>query len=137
MRVEREFRKARAVAAKVFPRALSVGLTLDWEAGRTGRAFAFCEYGECVYIACSPRLEREPLDRIQAIIRHEFGHAIDALYARSTIEQRIGRVARQGWPERMADDIAAALYGPLFYDAEDVQTTRVTSTPIRPAHLPR
>jgi hypothetical protein len=141
-RVEREFRRAREEASEVFPRASSVGLTLDWEAGRSGRSFAFCDYGtprgNGVYIACSPRLEQEDAQRIRAIIRHEFGHAIDAMYARSTIEQRLGRIARKGWPERMADDIACAVWGePIYYDAENVQTTRRTNCWVRPSHLPR
>ena len=136
-RVEREFEQAREEAAAVFPRAFSVGLVLDWAAGRTGRAFAYCDYGAETYIACSPRLALEPVTRVRGIIRHEFGHAIDSLYSRSTIEQRIGPVHGAGWAELMADDIAAGIWGvPMRYDADHVQTTGPGTSP-RPRHLPR
>ena len=121
-------------AAKVFPKLNTVVVGSSWDAGRKGRAYAYCEYSDPPLIVLSPRLDATPSTRVDGVIRHEIGHAVDALYSRRTIEERVGRVAST--PELMADDIAEALWGPIRYDGDHVQTTGQGVTP-RPQHLPK
>jgi len=65
------------------------------------------------------------VDRIEGVLRHEFGHA--ALW----------HLDRPKHSERDADAVAEDLFGaPIYYDREDVQTLAKGTRP-RPSHLPR
>lgn len=134
-RILRRFELARSRAAEIFPRVLSVAIGIDSSAGTSGRQFGYCADDDPVSICLAPRLEAQEIHRIDGVIRHEFGHAIDFLYALPTIERRLG-VSLQGLrPERRADEIAGALWGRrILYDADDVQSTR-HGRPFRPPHL--
>jgi hypothetical protein len=85
-------------------------------------------------VAMSPDLERNP-DRATAVIAHELGHAVDHLVGRPELTRRLAHVARPdgtgtvaeaglpGSSERLADLVAESILGgPLYYDAETVQT---------------
>lgn len=120
-----------------FPRLAYVQLRFHWDAGRSGRAFAYCDYTKPPVITLSPRLCAQPEERIAAIIRHELAHALDSLYARTTIERTVGKLPPT--PELMADEIASRLWGEqIFYDVEHVQTLDADAgvTDVRPPHLP-
>lgn len=62
--------------------------------------------------------------QVAALIRHEFGHAIDRQIDRPNSEQR-------------ADDLARWVTGePIYYDGDDIQTLDEEAYP-RPGHLPK
>lgn len=88
------------------------------------RDFAYACQGEdeTIYIVVAPDFHRQSRDRIEAILRHEFGHVL--------------QLARGfGFAEREADQIAERLWGDtIYYDDEDVQTLIPGVTP-RPRHL--
>lgn len=64
-------------------------------------------------------------DRVQGVLRHEFGHA--ALW----------HMGRMNHSEREADMLGEDLFGePIFYDVETVQTLSEGMRP-RPNHLPK
>ena len=131
LRLAREFDSAREEAASIFPRLDFVTWRPTYEAGHAGRAFGFYDPDE-LQIGLSPDLEAEDLDRIRGIIRHEFGHAVDEMYANSTIERKIGFQLSDG-AEARADAIAVALWGPLGYDADDIQRAGLSRR--RPGYL--
>jgi hypothetical protein len=118
-RIAREFTNARDEAANIFPRLDYVTWRPTYEAGSSGRAFGFYDPDE-LQIGLSPDLEQEDLDRIRGIIRHEFGHAVDELYADATIRYKIPNLPDTG-AEARADAIAVALWGDLGYDEDDIQ----------------
>ena len=134
-RILAAFDRARAVAVREFPRVADVALGIDASAGTKGRAYGYCEVdGSAIVLA--PRLEKEPGHRIDGVIRHEAGHAIDGKYDISTIERRLGGGLERLKPEARADEIASRLWGTdLRYDLEDVQTTGPGGP--RPRYLPR
>lgn len=133
-RCERIVRRRTEEAAELFPRLRRLRLRFRWDAGRRGRRFAYCDSPDPLLVTLSPRLEDEPAHRIEGVVRHELGHAIDGLYARATLLQRLGELAST--PERRADDIAHAVWGdPILYDGEDVQSVEV-GLPGRPGWLP-
>jgi hypothetical protein len=90
------------------------------------RNMAYCMGGKrgdlCVVVA--PKLVRcDDPDRIEGVLRHEFGHA--ALWY-------LGR----DHSERDADMMGERLFGdPIYYDSEEVQSLAPGVRP-RPAHLP-
>lgn len=87
------------------------------------RDFAYaCLDDGVIYIVVAPDFHKQGRDRIEAILRHEFGHAV--------------QLARGfGFAEREADQIAERLWGDtIYYDAEDVQTL-VPGVAPRPLHL--
>jgi len=92
------------------------------------RNMAYCVQDDdgslCIVVA--PKLARcTDLDRIEGVLRHEFGHA--ALF-------HLNR-ARHG--ERDADSMGERLFGvPIYYDKDTVQTLAPGIRP-RPAHLPQ
>lgn len=120
-RVSAIFAKEREKAAWFFPKLRRVILEESRSAGHGGaRQFAYFDYHDLV-LGVAPKLERQNDDRIRALIRHELGHAVDALYSPSTIRQRIG-IAHTS-PERYADDIAYGIWGDtILYDGKDVQS---------------
>lgn len=64
-------------------------------------------------------------DRVQGVLRHEFGHA--ALW----------HLERNGHSEKDADAMGEDLFGdPIYYDEETVQTLSPGIRP-RPNHLPK
>lgn len=120
-RVAAIFAKERAQAAAIFPRLRGVILEKSKVAGKGGaRQFAFFDYRDHV-LGVAPKLNKQSEDRIRALIRHELGHAVEALYAYSTVERRIGVPILT--PERYADAVARGIWGDTIrYDADDVQT---------------
>lgn len=131
-RVAAIFARLRDDVAQLFPRVDQIVLVQTTRAGTSGRAFAYYDYEQQV-MGVAPRLERQSPRRIEAVLRHELGHAVDSLYSRGHIERLLGPVAST--PERMADDIAAQLWGePIRYDADLVQTLGPGVSP-RPARL--
>jgi len=74
-------------------------------------------------IVVAPKLVDGRIDRIEGVLRHEFGHALLFFW---------------GYPEhgeRDADNLAENVFGgPIYYDRETVQTIRSGTRP-RPAHL--
>ena len=84
-------------------------------AGMTGRAYGYYDEVDST-ISLSPRLEAEPIERIQGIVYHELGHAASHLYeAMKTVQMG---------EENKADAIASAItQRPMRYDRWDVQTT--------------
>ena len=102
------------------------------EAGGTDRSFAYFNY-ETLVLGVSPEFPEQTRDRVEAVLRHELGHALDALYANSTLETRLGPLPST--PERRADAIAEAVFGTkIQYDSQDVQTLRRGTWP-RPGRL--
>jgi len=120
-RVSAIFAKEREKAARLFPKLRSVILEENKAASHGGaRQFAYFDYHDLV-LGVAPKLERQSKDRICALIRHELGHAVDALYSPSTIRQRLG--ISHTSPERYADAIARGIWGDTIrYDAKDVQS---------------
>jgi hypothetical protein len=103
-----------------FHATLSMGDARDF---RPRRAHAWCESYDPPHIVCAPKLDYAHADRIEGVLRHEFGHAL-AFHA--------GYVDHT---ERDADDVAAHVFGDVIrYDDEDVQTIGAGVTP-RPARL--
>ena len=107
------------------------------------RDFAFCQArgrGRS-RIVVSPALVAQSRDRVLGILRHELGHAIDNdrnTKAATGVDWRAYR------PERRADELARVAFGaPIYYDADDVQTTAAhdadgrPNRDVRPSHLPR
>lgn len=111
---------------------------------RVGSARSFPaarDYARCIYqtpnprparargaspsvIEVAPKMGGAAPHRIEALLRHEFGHAI--LVHAGILDHT----------ERQADTVAEVLWGdPIYYDAIDVQTLQGGQWP-RPAHLP-
>jgi hypothetical protein len=139
-RVSKTFKDLRSYAARYWPKLDGVELRLNEHAGRGHRQFAWCEYdeetGHCV-IAVASKLEEADGDRVQAIIRHELGHALDFLYGRKALERKFRGSLPVG-PERRADLIAQLVFGDIIrYDREDVQTLDANGVFPRPHYLPR
>jgi hypothetical protein len=120
--ISRIFSRLRTRAVEEFPRLRSVILEKTHEAGGNKRHFAFFDYGQMV-LGVSPDFPLQSRDRIEAVMRHELGHALDALYAPRTLSARLGPLPAT--PERRADAIAEAVFGTkIQYDGDDVQTLR-------------
>lgn len=77
-------------------------------------------------IVFAPKLEEQPLSRIEGVILHELGHAYRMLRGDNT------------HAERTADRVAERLFGvDIRYDAARVQTTGRGRYRRRPASLPQ
>ncbi|MSQ55772.1 MAG: hypothetical protein EXR31_10440 [Betaproteobacteria bacterium] len=86
------------------------------------RQFAYCEDQSPARIVVAPSLDGQASDRIEGVLRHEFGHAVLFFAGRQHTE-------------READDAAETLWGtPIRYDSDDVQTIGAGVAP-RPTHL--
>ena len=90
------------------------------------RNMAYCHHDDrtgLLTVVVAPKLLNGPLDRIEGVLRHEFGHALHFFW---------------GYPnhgERDADTLAENVFGaPIYYDRDTVQTIRGGVRP-RPAHL--
>ena len=92
------------------------------------RQFAWCEDTSPPRVTVAPKLEAQPAERIEGILRHELGHALD-------FAGGLSRGIEDAAPERLADAIARRVFGSVIrYDPEDVQTTGPGITP-RPLRL--
>lgn len=85
-------------------------------------------------VEAHPRLDKEHRDRSEAILRHELGHVVAALYTRGQVQKKVKKP--RGWkswpqdPERYADAIAEALWRDrILYDRHDVQTLAMGTWP--------
>ena len=117
------FRRLRAHAVAAFPGfdvVIRMGEPSEFPARRD---HAYCIDVKPPAIVYAPKLERADAERIEGVLRHEFGHAL-AFF-----------VVTPDHSERDADTVAALVFGaPIRYDADDVQTTGEGVTP-RPKRL--
>lgn len=103
-----------------FRATLSKGAARDFP---TPRAHAWCESSTPPRIVYAPKLERADADRIEGVLRHEFGHALAF---------HMGEIDHT---ERDTDEIARRVFGrTIRYDADDVQTIGEGTSP-RPLRL--
>lgn len=132
-RVAAIFAQERQKAVQVFPRLQRVILEKSKFAGQGGpRQYAFYDYRDHI-LGVAPKLNKQSEDRIRALIRHELGHAVEALYSYSTVQRRIGVPILT--PERYADAVAQGIWGDtILYDDEDVQSL-CTGVTLRPRRL--
>lgn len=89
------------------------------------------------YLNFSDKVNAAPLERLDALVRHELGHVVDYATDRAALGVWASKrgVRLSETTERRADDICEALWGvPIFYDKDDVQTLRPGVSP-RPARL--
>lgn len=118
-----------------YPRAARVRVVWCWDHDtwdEGGRTVACCLVGEKKKeIWLSPRLEDFPRSTQEAIIAHEFGHAVQAFYT--------GLPKGHDACERGADIIAESVYGKrVFYAPADryderlLQTFRESAGSVRP-----
>lgn len=115
--------RASAVAGPFFEVCLSVGKKSEFPKARN---MAYCHHDEesrHLTIVVAPKLFQGDAERIEGVLRHEFGHALLFFW---------------GYPdhgERDADNVAEHVFElPIYYDRETVQTIRGGTRP-RPAHL--
>jgi hypothetical protein len=101
------------------------------------RNYAYCADMAPIRIVVAPKIVSDSTDRIEAVLRHEFGHAVDFAAG----EKEITRLAaRMGYPmpttpERRADEIAFLVWGDrIRYDTDTVQSLCRGVSP-RPAYL--
>jgi hypothetical protein len=137
-RVQARYVLARKQASELFPRVLKVPLLVVEDADLTPRSYAYCDCGhdeDTATIGIAPRLAGQPTHRIDGVLRHEIGHAIDTLYQRP--ESRLAcDLPGHDTPELRADAIAFAVWrSPIGYDDEHVQTTDPGGP--RPSWLPQ
>jgi hypothetical protein len=135
------FHTLRDQAARTFPdveivefRVIPHAALIRGNADQAERARAFCTYEPDVAIFCSSILDSEAEHRIQGVMRHEFGHAIEAVYGVATVRKflRIKPAA----PEHRADEIARIVFGRrIGYDDQAIQT--INGGGLRPNYLPR
>lgn len=103
-----------------FNATLSIGDAQDF---LPRRAHAWCELHAPPHVVCAPKLEYATLERIEGVLRHEFGHAL-AFHA-----------GFLDHTERDADDVALHVFGDVIrYDRDDVQTIGAGVSP-RPLRL--
>ncbi len=136
-RVATVFKRCRKKVALLFPLAKEVELHLNDDAGNSPRSFAWCQQANGkVSIHVAAKLEKEPDHRIEGILRHEFGHAVDFLYSPKQLRRHFGTIPKSA--ERFADVIAEEIWGdPILYEPPLwVQSIWIGVTP-RPAFLPK
>ena len=108
----------------------------------SNRDYAFCHYNEAtgtITLGVAPKFFHASMDRQDALLRHELGHAIDFIIP----SRQLDKIARQfnrvlsSTPERRADDIAEMVWGSnICYDHELVQTLNCTGNiKLRPSKL--
>ena len=99
------------------PVALLVG-----EAGRfpNARDYAVCARTRGTVIIVAPKFRKASMDRREAVLRHELGHAVWYVLGSAECARRVGRRLP---PEALADELARLIWGQrIRYDAEAVQT---------------
>ena len=120
------FRRRAATVKRLAPK-LRVGLIVgDPEDFPKQRNFAMCGLVRPAFaeIIVAPKIESEPDEVIDALLRHELAHAV--LLFRG----------QRGHSERDADAFAEVVWGDrIRYDARDVQTLAPGKWP-RPGYLP-
>ena len=78
--------------------------------------------GDIVFL--SPKIFKADENRVQALLRHELGHAV------------LMQAGLHDHTETQVDALAEALFGDrIYYDEEDIQTLALGKYP-RPNHLP-
>ena len=141
MTVLREFAAAKRAAERVIG-PMRVTLRVGtWDDFEEQRAFAYCVDGDPIMIVVAPDFAEQPAYRRVALLRHEFGHAIEFAVGPSVVLNMIDAagysLAAWGGVERRADAVAEVVYGaPIGYDTGDVQTIRGGVRP-RPLRLGR
>lgn len=141
-KVDRVFDEAFDVIEKRFPDFGAAELHEDDRAGQDGgagadRQYAYCKAGDPIVIAFAPKAEQLPMTNLRALMRHEFGHALEYRFGVRELESRLGR-RLPPQVERRADVIAEAVWGDrIRYDDRDIQCVGCKSgeSP-RPARLP-
>jgi GNAT superfamily N-acetyltransferase len=131
-------RKRYLEAVSAFPGLPDVSFIEDWEAGTHGRHFAFFD-PSTTKIAVSPRLALQPRHRQDGVLRHELGHLVHETAGRKGLIEKMGNLSKSD--EVLADQIATFIWKePIYYDAEEVQTTDPNQAAFwpsgRPSHLP-
>ena len=132
---------------RLYEASLALGhpLPVTWDVGSFHHFSSARGFGVTLYTEGEPtarmrfarKLRRQPLHRVEGVVRHEIGHAVDHLAPAGALDAwALGRsVILAKTPERRADDIAYAIwYRPISYDAQLVQSTSEGVMP-RPAHL--
>ena len=99
---------------------------------------AFAPVPDVPIIAFAPKFRTATVDRVEAILLHEFGHAMDFLAKKTPLlpadRNHDPAVHRQG-TERRADALAEGLWGiKIGYDKDTVQSLCCGIRP-RPVHL--
>ena len=100
------------------------------------RARAYCEKlrDGTIVIYVSRRLEQEPIERIEGVLRHEIGHAVDFLYPGEMLDEDMLDLPQT--PERRADELAFRIWGDVIaYDVDDLVQTIGSGLCPRPAEL--
>ena len=104
---------------------LQVGKAKDFPAPRNMAYTTRDRHGDIVVVVAPKLAVCEDMNRVEGVLRHEFGHA--ALW----------HMDKETHSERDADSMGENLFGaPIYYDAEDVQTLAHGNRP-RPTHLPK
>jgi len=101
------------------------------------RNCAYCMATDPITIVLAPKLVHADRDRVEAVLRHEFGHAVDFAAGEKNITQLARNVGypMPNTPERRADAIALLVWGkPIRYDADTIQSLCRGVSP-RPAYL--
>jgi hypothetical protein len=101
------------------------------------RNCAYCMATDPITIVLAPKLVHADKDRVEAVLRHEFGHAVDFAAGEKNITQLARNVGypMPNTPERRADAIALLVWGkPIRYDADTIQSLCRGVSP-RPAYL--
>jgi hypothetical protein len=101
------------------------------------RNCAYCMATDPIRIVLAPKMADASADRIEAVLRHEFGHAIDFAAGERAITDLASRLRypMPTTPERRADEIALLVWGkPIRYDNDTVQSICRGVYP-RPAYL--
>lgn len=115
--------RANEVAGPFFDVGFSVGEASEFPKARN---MAYCHHDDetrNLTIVVAPKMLRANIDRIEGVLRHEFGHAL--LFFSGHFKHG----------ERDADALAEQVFGlPIYYDRETVQTIRGGTRP-RPAYL--
>jgi len=101
------------------------------------RNYAYCADTSPIRIVVAPKIVGDSEDRIEAVLRHEFGHAVDFAAGPREITALAGRLKypMPTTPERRADEIAYLVWGDrIRYDTDTVQSLCRGVTP-RPSYL--
>lgn len=101
---------------------LELDLVIDYEGSYPKPRDYAKTTGDCIYF--SPKILKASRERIEGLLRHEFGHVL------------LMNIGNYDHSEREADVVAERFLGKnIYYDDEDVQTIAFGTRP-RPNHLP-
>ena len=99
------------------------------------RNYAYCADTSPIRIVVAPKIVGDTDDRIEAVLRHEFGHAVDFRYGKKHLEKLFGQKLPDG-VERRADVIAELIFGdPIEYGKLDIQCIGCGGRSPRPGRL--